>query len=276
MNAKHIVSALLATATFFAAADANAACATPTRLEIDEVSFPSWTYLIGGEWTALPQNGISHGYCYKQESGMNDDPQVLFNYNNMWYLAIAPDCNNIGVNTWLAAFYGGSASNPTAPEFVRSIRSMRIEVAADDAYYVSLDGEQQSISFGGQTVSEVTEYGWTKVGVVERDVVGDMHTVEVHASDEFGTVAGMAAHITVDGGSCGDLLTGRDAFEFGNVIEEGNVNPTPGLSGIAFEAPHAYHNVPGTLGSAGAKYVWWSPNATVLGEADFSVDILVP
>ncbi|MCA9660862.1 MAG: hypothetical protein KC486_21140, partial [Myxococcales bacterium] len=52
------------------------------------------------------------------------------------------------------------------------------------------------------------------VGVAELDVTGELHTVEIHVSDEFGTVAGMAAHITVDDGACGDLLTGRDDFEF--------------------------------------------------------------
>ena len=72
--------------------------------------------------------------------------------------------------------------------------------------------------------------------------------------DVYGTVAGLAAHVTVDGGTCGDLLTGRDAVE----------------------APHEFHNPPGSLGTAGAEYVWWDADATVLGSADFSVDIDVP
>ena len=88
--------------------------------------------------------------------------------------------------------------------------------------------------------------------------------------DVYGTVAGLAAHVTVDGGTCGALLTGRDDFEFGNVSLE------PDLSGIAVEAPHQYHNPPGSLAAAGAEYVWWDADATVLGSADFSVDIDVP
>ena len=274
MNASKLLAAALTTAltavTLLASTAAHAECATPTRLEIDSIQFPSWTYDVGGEWTALESDGISHGYCYKQEAGVNADPQVMFNHSNLWYVAIAEDCDDIGFNTWMAAFYGAAASDPTKPEFVRSIRTMRIEVAGDDAYRVALDGAQQDIALNGQTVSEVTQYAWTHVGVVELDVTGDMHTVELHVEDKFGTVAGVAAHVTIDGGACGDLMTGRDDFEFGNVSLE------PDLSGIAVEAPHQYHNPPGSLAAAGAEYVWWDADATVLGAADFSVDIDVP
>ncbi len=274
MNASKLLSAALTTTlaalTLLASGSAHADCATPTRLEIDSIQFPSWSYDVGGEWTAHASDGISQGYCYKQEAGVNDDPQVMFNYGGLWYVAIAADCDNIGFNTWMAAFYGAAASDPTKPEFVRSIRTMRIEVAGDDAYSVALDGEQRDIELNGQTVPEVSQYAWTHVGVVELDVTGDMHTVELHVEDKFGTVAGVAAHITVDGGACGDLLTGRDELEFGNVSED------PELSGVAVEAPHQHHNPPGSLATAGAEYVWWDADPTVLGSADFSVDIDVP
>ncbi|MCA9717860.1 MAG: hypothetical protein KC468_24525, partial [Myxococcales bacterium] len=139
---------------------------------------------------------------------------------------------------------------------------------------VALDGAQQDIARNGQVVSEVTQYGWTSVGVVELDVTGDMHTVEIHVDDVYGTVAGMAAHVTVDGGTCGDLLTGRDPFEYATIV---NVNGIyVGMDGVAALAPHSYHNPPGSLGTAGAEYVWWDADATVLGSADFSVDLDVP
>lgn len=280
MNTSKLLTVALTTVaaalTLFASVDAHAACATPTRPEIDSIQFPSWTWDVGGEWAALPSDGLSGGYCYKQAAGVNDDPQVMFSYGGIWYVAIADDCSagNLTMQTPIAAFYSAAPSDPTAPEFVRSIRTMRVEVAGDDAYRVALDGAQQDITRNGEVVSEVTQYGWTSVGVVELDVTGDMHTVEIHVDDVYGTVAGMAAHVTVDGGTCGDLLTGRDPFEYATIV---NVNGIyVGMDGVAALAPHSYHNPPGSLGTAGAEYVWWDADATVLGSADFSVDLDVP
>ncbi len=84
--------------TLLASSSAHADCATPTRLEIDSIQFPSWSYDVGGEWTALENNGSSQGYCYKQEAGVNEDPQVMFNYGGVWYVAIAAACDSIGLD----------------------------------------------------------------------------------------------------------------------------------------------------------------------------------
>ena len=130
MNASKLLAAALTTAltavTLLASAAAHAECATPTRLEIDSIQFPSWTYDVGGEWTALESDGISQGYCYKQEAGVNADSQVMFNHSNLWYVAIAEDCDDIGFNTWMAAFYERLASGDGAATAARAaLRAVR-------------------------------------------------------------------------------------------------------------------------------------------------------
>lgn len=273
MNTKLLATALTsitaATVFFAGPATAQANCAVPTKLAIDSVAFPSWSPDVGGTWEALPSDGISEGYCYKQEEGVNANPQVMFNYAGLWYVAIAADCDTIGMQTAMAAFFGASASDPTNPDFVQSIRTMRIEVAADDAYAVEFDGDFQTISLSTGEVNAVYAEGWVEPGIVEREVTGDLHTVELQVSDIYGTVAGFAAHIMIDGGTCGSWITGQDDFEYSLTT------PSLGQSGLVQLAPHNYHNVPGSLATAGAQYVWWS-DATALGAGYFTIDIDVP
>jgi hypothetical protein len=273
-----VLTTIAAAATLLVSADADA-CGTPDRLLIDSIQFPSWSPDVGGTWTALASSGnqYSQGKCYKQDPGVNAEDQVMFVYDDLWYVAIAPDCDNLGMGTPIAAFYGAPASQPEQPDFVHALRTLRIEIAADDAYDVQVDGVQQDILFNGSYVSSVTGGGYFSVGVVELDVLGegDVSTVEIHAADTALNVASMAAAIMVDGGSCGTYKTGSNAFAYGNVVDKNGVSQ-PGISGAQAPVVTTPVPMPANLASLGAQWVWWSSDATALGSADFSIDITAP
>lgn len=276
MNTPKLFPTILTTAAAIAAllagpASASANCGVPVALEIDSIQFPSWPYDVGGIWEEISQ-GISQGKCYKREFDVNQADQVIFHHSGMWYVAQASSCDNIGAQTFFAAFYGATVGAPEAPSFVHALRAMHVEVAADDAYELSIDGVNESVTIHGQSYATVSSGGYFWPGLADLYVrgEGDVHTVDIRAWDTALNVAGMAARITLDGGSCGDYMTGQDAFGFVRL------SPAPSISGTAPLAPNAFHSPPGSLGSAGAQYIWWDADATVLGEAEFSIDITAP
>ena len=262
MNAQIITRTLaftFATLTLFAANEARAdfgACDVPDRLLMDNQPLTCWP-LVNGSWTALPSDGISESRCYLKDVDSSAGPQVLLEYGGDWYLSLGEDCEAGNVSE--VNLLGPAVSHdPTNFSWIHSRRTLTLEVAADDAFYVDLDDVIP--------MAYVQEGGYYPSTVVEQDVVGGEHTLDVYAWDVYGTVASMAASVRLEG--CEDVvLTGSDDWQF-------DTSPfvSPGATGDAFIVSHQYHNPPGELSNDGAQYIWWSNDPTDLGGALFFFD----
>jgi hypothetical protein len=268
MNAKTLIrtaSALFAAGLVLAnATEASAAptCDDPTRIDVDEHNLNSWP-LIGGTWTALANPGMSDSHCYAKDDAPAGQPQVMFEYAGSWHLAIAADCsyppNNIPI---------GSVTDPGDPStlsFVHSLRMLTLEITADDYYAAYIDDGSTSAGLIGM---DALSHDHSNIHTVE--VRGGDHSMIVDSKDIYGSVAGMAASLEIEGCS-GLLLTGVDDWQF-------DTTPFvyPGASGDAFYVTDDFGHDPwGNLGTDGAEYIWWSPNAQDLGRAVFTLDFFV-
>lgn len=253
--ASRLLSTAIAAGTVLASGSALAHT-VPDRLFMDDISVPSWTESIGGEWTALTDSGISTTKCWKKDSGPVD--QVLLQAANYYYVFQASDCN-VGAGVPMLPLASGASPDPTFASFIHSIREVTIEVTADDGYTVFVDGNEEL---------DVYDCGFCNSEIITLDLIGGQHTVEVEVRDVHGTVAGMAASVDIEGSSDPMLLTG---------VASWIVTMINGVAAnqLAQLAPHGYHDPAGDLSDDGAQYVWWS-DATALGTATLELDFVVP
>lgn len=155
--------------------------------------------------------------------------------------------------------------DPSTLDFVHSLRTVTLEITADDYYAAYIDDGSTSAGLIGM---DDHSHDHSNIHTVE--VRGGDHSMIVDSKDIYGSVAGMAASIEIEG--CSDLLlTGVDDRQF-------DTTPFvyPGASDSAFDVNEAIGHDPwGNLGADGAKYIWWSPNPQDLGRAVFTLDFFV-
>lgn len=268
MNAKTLVrtaSALFAAAVVLVSASEAAAaptCDDPTRIELDEEPFNSWP-LVGGSWTALANPGVSSSQCFAKDDAPAGQPQVMFEYGGSWYLAIAADCSSPSNNMVIGP--ATDSGDPSTLDFVHSLRTITLEITADDYYAAYIDDASTSAGLIG-----MDDHSFDHSNVHTVEVRGGDHSMIVDSMDIYGHVAAMAASIEIEG--CSDpLLTGVDDWQF-------DTTPFvyPGQSGNAFDVNDAIgQDPPDGLGASGARYIWWSANPYDLGQAIFTLDFYV-
>lgn len=254
------LSTLVAAGSLFAATDAAASpCAAPEGLLISEMSIPSWQ-ATQGSWSKLADDGDSESHCWVKDVVFeNQYPQVLLEAAGDWYMFYGVDCNFENLSLGVLIGDAPEPGNPATLNDVVSKRMLTIEVTADDAYYVDLNG---SIPVGDDDLSH------NRSTVYQQLAYGGENTVNIYAWDIYGGSAAMAASIEIEG--CPNLLlTGQEDWQY-------DTSPfTPsGTSGDAFFVADAWF---GNLAQDGADYIWWSPdNVQDLGGAQFFLDFYVP